>query len=390
MSELIHSVATRFHLYRDVPRADAATFQKDLVKAGNRTDHGLRFTKFFGRWEDDDKPEVKKTLELRSKDNGRPVSRNTEPVLDWLDPRAEGDPFRVPGHRFKTLVAGDKEQLTQACNRLAALGDLAQGGTHFDLDLISRLLIGIGLPHPTENGFLFHPTLGVPYVPGTALKQVAQDYAEDEKGWTVDHPDRLRLFGSPDRGMGSVAFLDALPLTPVTLTAEQITNHYSGYYQWTAPDGVSQRPDTKLPADWYEPIPVTMLALDASFAKPQPFRFALRRLRGTDESDVETAENLLINGLAIYGVGARTTVGFGRFESSAQKDARRPLDVGDRVRIINSSRNQNYVGRTGRINKVLKTAGHPVQVAADDGGGKFKGGPFQQDDVERIAEDLSE
>ena len=29
---------------------------------------------------------------------------------------------------------------------------------------------GMGLPHPVENGFSWHPTLGVPYLPGSGVK----------------------------------------------------------------------------------------------------------------------------------------------------------------------------------------------------------------------------
>jgi len=313
MAPRIQSVATRFHLYSDVHDTDAAQLQMTLTANNAKTDHGLRFNKFFGRWQNSDTPELVKNLQTdETQRNGNPVGpKPTQPILDWLDPRKNGNAYRVPGHAFKTLKAGNAAQLTSACDRLASL---ARRGTHFDLNLISRLLIGTGLPHPSENGMLFHPTLGVPYVSGSALKQVAQDWAEEEEGLKEDDETRLRLFGGAKHGVGCLAFLDALPCEPVTLTAEQITNHYPGYYQNIDPAKPSTpRSDTHQPADWYDPNPVTMLAVEAGFASPLPFRFVILPLRGANNGDVAKAVEWLSQGLEIYGVGARTTVGFGRF-----------------------------------------------------------------------------
>ncbi len=354
MPARILSGATRFHLYRDDNRPDSAAFQKELTARNNTTDHGLRFARFFGRWRDSDEPELLKDLTVKTCPDGAEKCEKTSPLLDWLDPRAPLDPrvpgdiFRNPGEAFKTLKAGNAGQLKDACNRLARLGNPARGATHFDLNLISRLLIGIGLPHPTGNGFLFHPTLGVPYIPGTALKQVAQDWAEDEEGLGNHSEDRLRMFGGPERGVGSVAFLDALPCEPVTLAAEQITNHYPGYYLNADPPTPCD--DRQMPADWYEPIPVTMLALNAGFSNLQPFRFAILRLRGARDGDVEKAQTWLTKGLEIYGVGARTTVGFGRFMSkdaleqlkqdAIREDAERKARARERAEIEKNKRDE--------------------------------------------------
>ncbi|GEM_PF-2151279 len=37
-----------------------------------------------------------------------------------------------------------------------------------------RLVIGMGYPSPVENGFLFHHTYGIPYIPGEALKGITR------------------------------------------------------------------------------------------------------------------------------------------------------------------------------------------------------------------------
>lgn len=390
MNVRIHNAASRFHLYRYVTELNATTFQKELV-AKIETDHGLRFTKFFGRWRDSSTPELRKKLSTRETRAGRQPVTNpgaaTDPVLDWLDPRETGDPYRIPGHAFKTLNAGNEVQLEHALVRLQRLA--TKRGACVDLDLVSRLLIGIGLPHPIENGFLFHPTLGVPYVPGTALKQVAQDWAE-ENG--VPREELNQLFGAEDHGAGRVAFLDALPCGRVTLTAEQITNHYKGYYQNVVP-GEPINNEMHQPADWYEPIPVTLLALDASLAKPQSFRFGIVRLRDATDNDFKKALEWLTLGLEVNGVGARTTLGFGRFEGQGGRERREALlagmkakaapVIGEKVRILNTHPKKKHHGQTGTLERISMDTGTPVAFVKTSQGGSIQTAPNNLEKIGR-------
>jgi len=304
-------------LYRHSDLDDCAKLQRLLVPEprdgshdASLADNGLRFTKFFGRWRKEDPIELLKRL------GG---DKRTDPVLDWLNPHV------VLGQRPKgkkeTLRVGDAAQLQQAAKRM---GELARkrGGETFELDLSSRLLTGIGLPHPTENGFLFHPTLGVPYLRGTALKQVARDWAEENEAAPRDKLDLL--FGAVDargepKNAGAIAFLDALPTGQVTLTAEQITAHYGPYYAETDPAAGSGRRE---PADWHEPNPVTLLAVHASHKKKLRFQFGIIRLRsGVSDGDLADAETWLREGLIQSGIGAKTTLGYGRFEVPSERTA---------------------------------------------------------------------
>ena len=377
-----------FRLYDEAPEANCQQIQKELISNG-LANHGLRFTKFFGRWaknprqksEEDNLvllKDVWEDKEIKKKNvNGNWVWENacgewkkTEPILDWLDPSKQPSSRHIS--EKCELVVGNADQLTSACNRLKSL---AAKGRHFNLDLVSRLLIGIGLPHPTENGMLFHPTLGVPYIPGSALKQVAHDWAEEEEGLSRDELDHF--FGGPNHGIGCIAFLDALPCRPATLTAEQITNHYGGYYQNINPaNPVDPRPDMHQPADWHEPNPVTMLAMDASFAAPQPFQFAILPLRRAGDGDIETVQNWLIRGLEIFGVGARSTVGFGRFESADAKQAREemikdqirnaPLQTDDKVRLSHDYPRTKWRNREGVYRGMDEFGEHKIEWT--DGG----------------------
>ncbi len=44
----------------------------------------------------------------------------------------------------------------------------------FELAIGYRLAVGMGYPSPVENGFLFHHTYGIPYIPGEALKGITR------------------------------------------------------------------------------------------------------------------------------------------------------------------------------------------------------------------------
>jgi CRISPR-associated protein Cmr6 len=275
---------------------------------------GLHFEKFFGQWVEDDNAA------------GRALAQGA--VLDWLSPGSS-----ATKGRGVWLTTGLGQALRDANGRVrrlaearfsAIFGDAAPDPSQsvFTLSLVSRLMTGLGLSHPSENGFLFHPTLGVPYLRGTALKQVAYDWAE-ETG--VEKPELDRVFGNIEdgagrhRGVGCLAFLDALPTGPVTLTAEQITPHYGPYYGDVDPAlGTPLGPGHfNQPADWYDPVPVTLLAVDATFDAPLDFQFAILPLSGASVADVKAAQEWLTEGLAVCGVGAKTTLGYGRFLTAA-------------------------------------------------------------------------
>lgn len=249
---------------------------------------GLRFEKFYGHW-----------------------GKEPNQLLDWLVPSDREN--RKIGTSVKLRV-GDKTVLSSAAERLSKLAE-GRAGLCIDLRLVSRLLTGLGTPHPTENGFLFHPTLGIPYLRGTALKQVARDWA------TEQGHDTSRLFGALDGdnpGARRIAFLDAIPIEPLTLTGEMITAHYQPYYNGNPEQGPDD-PDYEVPADWYDPNPVMTLAVDGQFKKGPVFRVVILPLwRKTDPGtaeDVEQAMAWLTEGLWELGIGAKTTLGYGRLLS---------------------------------------------------------------------------
>ena len=215
--------------------------------------------------------------------------------------------------------------LEEAKARLDALV-AANAGKLRILETAGPFVSGLGRSHPVENGFVWHHTLGVPYLPGSSVKGMVRAWVEQwwagaETGPTQHDKDRYRrVFGesnaigsNPPTGVGSVVFLDALPIKPVQLEADVMTPHYAPYYQ----DVSGNTP----PADWHSPIPIPFLvvAVGACFA------FGLLPRNRRDEqhvTDCTAAEGWLCDALAQIGAGAKTAVGYGRFNDTS--DARSP------------------------------------------------------------------
>lgn len=182
---------------------------------------------------------------------------------------------------------------------------LAQAGCRqrmFELAVDGRLAIGLGQASPIETGVRLHPLYGVPLLPASAIKGLAAHYAHETWGdaYRRSSPSHAFLFGSPS-GAGAVSFHDAWPL-PSTLKSclapDVMTVHHPGYY----------RAHAVFPTDHDEPQPLPFLAVTGSFS------FALT----TDIPDpameawLSRTEELVVEALQAWGIGAKTRAGYGR------------------------------------------------------------------------------
>lgn len=204
---------------------------------------------------------------------------------------------------------GDEERLEVAQRRMIALLR-AHGQQPLFFKTADAFVTGLGREHPVENGFAWHPTLGVPYLPGSSVKGMVRAWAERWLDSKPDSDDINRIFG-PKQGhlhVGSVIFLDALPTGPVQLKADVMTPHYGPYYQ----DESGQTP----PADWHPPTPIPFLAV----ARDQSFLFGVMPRRAGAVSEVEQAQTWLRSALAWIGAGAKTAVGYGRFDPDPEAE----------------------------------------------------------------------
>lgn len=180
----------------------------------------------------------------------------------------------------------------------------AASGSLMSMKTSSVFVSGLGRSHPVENGFTWHQTLGVPYLPGSSVKGVVRAWAYWCK---VNCENVIRIFGPRDENdnkhVGSVIFLDAIPTATVLLKPEILTPHYGPWYQ------NSNTP----PGDWHDPIPISFLAVKEG----QLFDFGVMPANPSAEQDKEDCKTVcewLIQALEDSGAGAKTSNGFGRFD----------------------------------------------------------------------------
>jgi CRISPR-associated protein Cmr6 len=182
----------------------------------------------------------------------------------------------------------------------------------------------MGQPHPIENGFAWHRTLGTPYLPGSGVKGLVLAYARDWWNWPAHRnrdADIRRIFGAgpenpqgdDDKQRGSVIFLDALPIEPVQLAPEVMTPHGPGSGE---------------PQETANPTPIGFLTV-----KQATFDFGLLPARSYMNftplnTSCEPAEQAvedcglvsdwLQTALSLLGAGAKTRSGFGRMVADTQ------------------------------------------------------------------------
>ncbi len=255
----------------------------ESVRLGETTHPGLWFEKY-----------------LRSSKKGN--SRAKQDLVDEV--------IRATGG-VRELYRGYFRRYTAALASRPGLTFAAKGRT------VGRLSVGLGASAVLETSITLHRTYGVPYIPGSALKGLASSYAAKywkDKGWSRSFDggktERGQLqeliFGTTDES-GLVIFFDALPEPEGEdvweLNPDVITVHHPDYYQGK----------DKPPADWDSPTPVPFITARGTF------RFFLG-LVPLPESELEAgrkvltlAGKLLQQALEKEGVGAKTTIGYGRF-----------------------------------------------------------------------------
>ncbi len=185
------------------------------------------------------------------------------------------------------------------------------------LTLQGRFVSGCGQDHPLENGFAWHPTLGVPWLPGAALKGLTRAYATHWLG--RDAAQLLRCFGDPPpepgtpapahsaRRSGGICFFDLLPKASPTLEADVLTPHLGG---WIASGGQISDVQSEwqnLPAPWHNPVPIPFLVTGGGQF------YTLLQARPGFEDLLPKVAGWIEQALEIVGAGAKTGSGYGRF-----------------------------------------------------------------------------
>lgn len=227
---------------------------------------GLWFDKFCDRWQSGWKMEAPEKLEWIRKTAGQ---------------------------------VGNPDQIRESARRLMRLTRMLNGRAQV-YATESRFVTGLGRSHPVENGFAWHPTLGTPFLPGSSVKGMIKAWAKAEQ---EDERQLKRILGSLGQ-VGSVRFLDAVPMAPVSLEADVMTPHYAGWSR--------QKP----PGDWCSPTPIPFLTT----APGTQFVFGIVPTSATQDGDLDIVSGWLDNALKWAGAGAKTAVGYGRMKRDEEQE----------------------------------------------------------------------
>ena len=253
----------------------------------------------FGLWLDKYLPLDQENYELKkeprdrvlrgyfvARDVGRPRSWRSTATCEYIDRQSE---------TCKLLYGTDNY-----CEFTAALN--------------GRLIIDFARLSTLESSLSWHATLGVPRIPGSALKGLLRSALRHE----IPAAQLRELFGAPDleqskssqteHTRGRLVLHDALPEDgEFQLGLDVLTPHFGDYYGGKGKTA---------PADWLSPIPQTFLTVVKT-----SFRVVIGLLPPLGANPAPTATAKLVDivrdalkeAMRIEGLGAKRAVGYGRF-----------------------------------------------------------------------------
>ncbi len=226
---------------------------------------------------------------------------------EWLEEISSGD-------------CGDDAQLRERAWRTLDLVT-ALGGRARVFRVCWRFVTGLGLQHPLENGFAWHPTLGVPYLPGSGLKGLLGAWLATS-GEPEDEERRRSWLGTRDPGdteaperAGDLLLFDALPIKTVNLKPDVMTPHFGKWYE-RGQDVSRVDQHDRIPGDWHEPVPVPFLTVERAL-----FLIAVApRPRAVADLDLNLVLNRVSQALDLLGAGAKTAVSYGRLREAKEPE----------------------------------------------------------------------
>jgi CRISPR/Cas system CMR subunit Cmr6 (Cas7 group RAMP superfamily) len=242
-----------------------------------------------------------KTAELLTPDN-LPQCKNLGLILDKYPPQAAVREGKEKG-KWLTQLEPTKHINTRLARQAYTRWEnatKAMGAEYFPAATDWRMVVGLGGNTVLETDLTLHHIYSIPLIPGSALKGVTRAYATDEG---ESEEAIQRIFGTEQKA-GNVIFFDAMPFKGHAKIDLDIMNaHYPDYYG-----------GEKLPTNTQDPNPVTFLTM-----RNTTFMFALALRRPRDIADMEMARTWLQNALEKYGVGGKTSAGYGFLTPIPQK-----------------------------------------------------------------------
>ncbi len=197
----------------------------------------------------------------------------------------------------------------------------AAGAETFTATLAWRMVVGLGGQSVLETDLTLEHLSGLPIIPGSALKGLTRTYAALEKSdpprtKLEDDTDEVKhIFGMQDKDgqcAGTVIFFDAMPVPPnrapgkMRFAVDIMNPHYPDYYREN---------DKRAPSNDQSPVPVTFLTVEGA-----TFTFAVAPRAAGMSDDAARALAWLKEAVQKYGVGGKTSAGYGAFKVEGVED----------------------------------------------------------------------
>lgn len=294
---------------------------------------------------------------------------------------------------------GERREILQAAINAAANADvqslyqkaygrwnasLPKAPPPVDLATQERLIVGLGSENVLETGIRLHHTYGMPIIPGSALKGLAAHYCDQvwgERGNPRPSDESLRfrsdreadrknnraaepqgdfhrlLFGNTDDS-GCIVFHDAwyVPDSETEpLKLDVMTPHHPDYNRDPSD------PKFCAPTDFDNPTPIPFLSVKGNFHIAVSWHGPEH-----DESQkwAELALSLLRDTLFEWGVGGKTSSGYGRLVAPTQ--ATRSASNSDGARQATELQKPRYE-RGDSIQVTREKVNDKIKFRADDG-----------------------
>ncbi|MFN8525422.1 MAG: type III-B CRISPR module RAMP protein Cmr6 [Chloroflexota bacterium] len=238
---------------------------------------------------------------------GPPAGAHPGQLLDYLVPKDVGDAHASLNTGYAQLVGIPVSPLYRpAFDRWRDA--VSRDGLVHEFSVQGRLIVGLGAESVRETSVTLHRSWGMPVIPGSALKGLARHCAT-RHGLAAD---ALEVLFGTQAAAGYVAWLDAWYVPGSApgdkpLARDVITVHHPGYYRGDR--AIDSSGDRRPPWDFDDPTPVGFLSARGQY---------LVALRGADEAWRRFALHLLARALEDWGVGAKTSSGYGRMTPHGQ------------------------------------------------------------------------
>jgi CRISPR-associated protein Cmr6 len=235
----------------------------------------------------------------------------------------------------------------------------------------TRVIVGLGNKGILEAGLRLHHTYGVPLLPGSALKGLTSHYCHEVWGrrdarYQRSGPFHALLFGTTEDG-GAIRFEDGwMDPEGSAILPDVVTPHHQTW----------QTDPTRAPTDFDSPVPVPFLSVAGRFCiavcwqGPKDERAAAWTKR---------ALAILVEALQDWGVGGKTSSGYGRLHllaaevpttpppRAAAPQTKRTANVRVKVTIVGARTNGFDVQEEGRKPGTLTLGSPPPGLVVEVG-----------------------